>query len=98
MNTQIPFIKFPVEWEIKFLQGSNEKPIYFCIKKVGAPNIVSVVVFLNKNSEDLFWEIAVLQEFGDGTSSIRGHEAEVSIKEIDLLIRIVEKKFYEEIE
>lgn len=63
----LPFIRFPEDWEIKFLY--NERiPIYFAVKKEGMPNTASVALLQSTECKE--WDIAPLYEYGDGTCTI----------------------------
>ncbi len=79
------------------MKGNNERmPIYFSIKKNGAPNEVAVCIFTNDTD---FWEIAVLEEFLDGTSRhyYENGVARVQVNDVEKFLQTVEKKFTEEI-
>lgn len=97
----MPFVQFPTDWEIKFMQGANEEmPIYFAIRKEGAPNVVSVAVFAHNEpkEEDFFWEIANLKQHDNGSSSIYNNgEAMVPLKDVEGLLHHIQQKLYEEI-
>jgi len=97
---EMPFIKFPIDWEIKFLKGSHDNmPIRFCIKKEGSPNIVSVAVINNEPKESLdfswAWEIAVYEESLDGSiGGICGYEANISLMDVESLLYFIKKYLY----
>lgn len=92
----MPYIKFPSDWEIKFMKGNTERmPIYFSVKKDGLPNEVAVCIFTNDTP---FWEIAILCEFGDGTSRhyFENGVARVPLNNVEKLLKVIEKTFTEE--
>ena len=100
---QLPFISFPPELQIKMLEVINNPnsnmSARFAVKKEGAKNIVSVALFNHNDDQSLSeWEIAPLQEFGDGTYGIYNHECSAHVEDTQLLLYSIEKCFDMEVE
>jgi hypothetical protein len=93
---KMPFIKFPQDWEIKFIvphQPNDRSLLRFFVKKDEAPNIVAVSIF--EENEVGEWEmlVASFNEDDDVTyfcGTIRG----CAIDDVERLIKIIEELFH----
>lgn len=91
---EIPFIKFPQDWEIKFVLRT-ESDLFRCfIKKDGAPNVVALSILelgLKDASDQYQWETLV---FIEGSGYCFGTICNCGIDDIDRLIKIIEELLY----
>ena len=98
----MPFIQFPSEWQLKFLGYNPRAVVQFCLQKADAPNVVSVVIFGNENTnpDDLVWEVAIASIGTDGNflGIELNTEANIPLNDTACLLHFIEKAFTQEIE
>ena len=93
---EIPFVKFPQDWEIKFIPGVNNGTCLFrfLVKKEKEPNVVSVVI-LQDHSDDShrFWEVEVCEKYADGSIGgvlVETGEATSELNDVESLLKSIE--------
>jgi hypothetical protein len=95
---KMPFIKFPQDWEIKFIvphQPNDPSLFRFFVKKDETPNIVVVSIFEEKAESE--WEILVASfNEDDDVIYFFGTIRSCAIDDVDRLIKIIEELFHTE--